>query len=907
MRNPTARSARSAVAVLLGLLVAEANVLAAPGDLDTTFSGDGKVTTAIGAGTDAGRAVAVDPDGRIIVAGYASVTGANQFAIVRYAEDGSLDPSFGSGGIVTTPIGVSASAYAIALLADGRIVVAGSTGSYGTADFALARYADDGTLDDTFGGSGIVTTTISSGNDVIHGLAIQGDGKIVAVGEAHGAADQDFAVARYDDDGSLDDTFGGGDGIVLTPVDGDGSGSDVANAVVVDESSGKIIVAGYGSAAFSFSEMVLVRYDDDGTPDPSFNGDGIATANLSTNPDGFYAVALDGDGKIVAAGIYAAPIGGPDFVVARFDDDGTPDATFDGDGFVLTSFVDMGSDIASGLVIQPDGKIVVGGRTGPTYNTPDFGVARYLPDGSLDSSFGASGLVTTDMGTTSDVGYAVAPAPGGKIVLAGTAGTFGSEDIAVARYELGPFDATPTPAVTATPTPSATPTATPTPVCGNGVLEAGEQCDDGNAGGCCSPTCAFAASTLVCRPAAGPCDAAEQCTGASATCPPDGALPDGDGDGVCDAIDDCPDDSNPDQLDSDHQGGGDACDPCPSDPTDACIAVSSAAAVIDAGGGTVTTPDGRVSVQILPGTLASATTISITGTTSSEYSVGTSGTRILAAKLEPENVTFDPPAIVTFTWPDADDDGKVDGTRVQEKSLKIWRNGVAMTPQCHSAAPPPADPDCNTQSPCCSRPDNFWKVTLSTFSEYVVAEEPCADAPLIGCHVQTEPGKGLLSTKDLADDVKDRAGWKWAKGAATDVAEFGDPLADGGDNYAFCLYDESHVAPVLLFWMKAPGGGLCGAKPCWKKTGTTGFKFHDKSGTPDGLVGLILKAGAAGKAKALVQGKGAGLSSRLEGLPPTTLPLPLRAQLQAENGACWEATYGVALKNEAGKFKAKGD
>jgi len=182
----------------------------------------------------------------------------------------------------------------------------------------------------------------------------------------------------------------------------------------------------------------------------------------------------------------------------------------------------------------------------------------------------------------------------------------------------------------------------------------------------------------------------------------------------------------------------------------------------------------------------------------------------------------------------------------------------------------------------------------------------CAPTPLPGCKAPVEPRKAhlLVANDPGSDDVRDAIRWLWRKGAATTSGELGDPLTQ--THYAFCLYDES-APQTLLFGARAPAGGLCETKPCWKAIGnppgTKGYKRNDPTLLPDGLRHLQLKPGAAGKAKITLKGKGTNLA----GLPTLPLTVPVRAQLQAGNGVCWEAVYSTFSRNDAKRFKARAD
>jgi cysteine-rich repeat protein len=170
-------------------------------------------------------------------------------------------------------------------------------------------------------------------------------------------------------------------------------------------------------------------------------------------------------------------------------------------------------------------------------------------------------------------------------------------------------------------------------------------------------------------------------------------------------------------------------------------------------------------------------------------------------------------------------------------------------------------------------------------------------APQSGCRAPAEPLKAQLVLKDPLDGSRDRLTWKWIKGQATSVADFGDPLAV--DDYALCIYGGQ---PGLPLRAQVPAGGTCAGKPCWREAGASGFKYREKAGTGRGLQRILLKAGEAGKAKVLVKGRGESLPD-----PPLPFTLPITVQLRSTNGQCWEAEYfeAGASRNEPGSFKGK--
>jgi uncharacterized delta-60 repeat protein len=391
----------------------------AGGGLDPSFGGDGRVTTAFTHGGFA-NAVAVQGDGRIVVAGCAGgEDSSGDIAVARYLPDGTLDPTFGDDGTVVTSIGTGfEEATAVALDDQGRIVV---TGHDDEARFAVVRYLPDGTLDPAFGGDGIVTTGFTSGTDIAHGIVIQPDGRIVVAGQA-GTREPRFAVARYRPDGTLDPAFGGGDGKALTRMGIWG----VARAVAL-QSDGKIVLA--GSQGFA-----LVRYQRDGTLDRTFGGgDGKVMARLEAGLGMAFAhaLAIRPDGKIVVGGFDAGEFR---LAIARYRPDGRLDRTFGGDGWTFTS-VARGTELANGLVLRPNGKtVVVGDISGHEYGddvVPRMLVLRYTASGGLDRTFGTDGRVVTRFpGGVSAHGSA--RLPDGRIVVVGAAGP--SPEFAVACY-----------------------------------------------------------------------------------------------------------------------------------------------------------------------------------------------------------------------------------------------------------------------------------------------------------------------------------------------------------------------------------------------------------------------------------------------------------------------------------------
>lgn len=377
-------------------------VHAAPGNLDPTFGGDGKVLTDFTKGRDGARDVAIQANGKIVVVGRASTRrGFGRFALARYRANGHLDPAFGGDGVVTTNFAKKEdAAAAVAIQADGKIVAVGFADVTARVEvFAVARYDRDGTLDTTFGDKGTVTAGFTpEGYDAASDVAIQADGKIVVVGTTWDL--REFALARFDPDGTLDTTLDG-DGKVTTSVS---VGDDSAEAVAI-QPDGKIVVAGDSWTETGWDGIDVVRYEPDGSIDTAFGTGGVATVEFTDGSpgggDGAGGVAIQSDGKIVVAGDaglcceYTSSFG-----VARFNDDGTLDTTFSGNGEVVTNFT-KNDDSAGDVAIQADGKIVAVGVAGYQWGKiATFALVRYDTDGTLDRTFGNRGKLRTPFRAT---------------------------------------------------------------------------------------------------------------------------------------------------------------------------------------------------------------------------------------------------------------------------------------------------------------------------------------------------------------------------------------------------------------------------------------------------------------------------------------------------------------------------
>ena len=429
------RAALPLVSAFALMVSAAPAAMSAPGDLDPTFGRDGIVLTDLTRFEDDGFAIALQPDGKIVVAGTQGLGGPNaRVAVVRYATDGSLDPSFGGGdgkaSIDFTPR--EDFAYAVRIQADGKIVVAGPAAYFGhNSKFGLARLTPDGSPDPTFGGDGTVVTDLTPSSDVANGMALQADGKILLVGGVSAGADNGkIGVLRYRSDGSLDPLFSGDGKVFIDPT----SSFDDGLAIGV-EPDGQIVVAGGAGFDGPNERFVLIALTPDGSLDPTFGGDGMVFTDVTSKADAPFALAIQGDGRIVVAGGAALGPRDPKFAVVRYERDGSLDATFGGDGVVVTNPTPH-DDGAYSVAIAPDGKIVAAGLAGNNGRAPRIGVVRYLVDGTRDTTFGEDGIVTTDVSPQFDSAWGVAVQPDGSVVSSGTAGAGGDHPaFAVLRYQ----------------------------------------------------------------------------------------------------------------------------------------------------------------------------------------------------------------------------------------------------------------------------------------------------------------------------------------------------------------------------------------------------------------------------------------------------------------------------------------
>lgn len=353
------------------------------GTPDVSFNGTGMVVTAVGDGDDLASSIALQNDGRIVVAGTAWNGNDNDFAVVRYTSTGALDTSFNSTGKVVTDFGsqVSESANGVVVSSNGRIVVVGTSEAGGTN---LACYTGSGALDSSFNSTGLVTT--SNGMNV-KAVALQADGKIVVTGVTYNGSDNDFTLMRYTDAGDLDTTFGG-TGSVDTNF-GVNSYDDPGGLVI--QGDGKIVVAGRSSSAGA-ATFALARYDSLGALDVTFGNGGKVNQSFGSYEQGANAVALQDDGKILAAGL-AGVSGSEGFAVARY--------LGDGPGMAVNQV--LGGNVFDGLTTADIGGGLPGAVVSQTFTLKNSGLADL-------SGFGLS-ITGADAGSFTAATVPAAPAP----------------------------------------------------------------------------------------------------------------------------------------------------------------------------------------------------------------------------------------------------------------------------------------------------------------------------------------------------------------------------------------------------------------------------------------------------------------------------------------------------------------
>jgi uncharacterized delta-60 repeat protein len=383
---------------------------APPGDLDPSFGRDGFVVVDVDSSLDGGHGMAIQPDGKIVLVGYATKGVTSAYTLLRVDQDGHLDLAFGRMGLATLYVR-NGGGNGVGLQPDGKIVVVGGAVVAGWTYQGLARFMPDGRVDRSFGDEGIVVNTAGPPG---YELAIQADGKILTVAPR--------MLARYEPDGSLDPSFGAGGIVVPVP--------DADDLALLDD--GTILVVGTDVSPEE-TAVVVARYTATGELDQTF-GDGGEVRTPVGEYCHMQALAVQADGRIVVAG--GVGLSQPNlehYLLVRYLEDGTLDSGFGRKGMVITHV--RGDHYARDIAIQADGRIIVVGTSG-TFPRSELTVARYMADGRLDAEFGDNGLVITGgrLFHQPQAGpHAVALQQDGKIVVAGTV-IRESYDLALLRY-----------------------------------------------------------------------------------------------------------------------------------------------------------------------------------------------------------------------------------------------------------------------------------------------------------------------------------------------------------------------------------------------------------------------------------------------------------------------------------------
>jgi uncharacterized delta-60 repeat protein len=396
--------------VYAALVGASTLSVAQAGHLDTTFASAGIFTFQLSTNNGSNcvaNVVALQSDGKIVAAGQLG----NNSGLIRLKPDGALDATFGNGGVVVVNkfgSDIDQVIVGMAIQPDGKIVAA-ATGIPGGGQ--VGRFNMDGTLDTTFGTNGIATVPLNAAL-----LAFQSDGKIIVTGGQLGSA----LMARLNSNGQLDTTFGSGG---VAPLVSFGS------SAIALQSDGKIVI---GSGASFGATGALARYNTDGSLDKGFGISGQAASVAAPA-----AIAVQSDGKILAAGADTSKVSAngnsTGFGLVRFNPDGSIDKAFGTRGGAITGFPNTTVTGAFAVTLQPNGDIVAAGQAGNNNPlTASFSLARYVGSGKLDSTFGKGGRVTTSFGGNADAFIrSIVLQSDGKIVVAGTNGETSME---VARY-----------------------------------------------------------------------------------------------------------------------------------------------------------------------------------------------------------------------------------------------------------------------------------------------------------------------------------------------------------------------------------------------------------------------------------------------------------------------------------------
>lgn len=415
---------------LLALMAIFTFAQAQTGMLDPTFGTGGIVTTSLLTGYNRAEAIAVQTDGKIIVTGNVGLTSNYDVGVARYNVDGSLDNTFGLGGMAIIEVSIFKDfALGIAIQTDGKILITGYTYNNIRSTTILIRLLPNGDLDSSFATGGILNATFGGTFSIMEAIVLQPDGKIL-LGGVH---EDRFAIIRVNTNGTLDNTFGT-DGLAKANVGV--SLCEIRDIVL--QKDGKIVGAGFGFNDFNQFGFAVARFNENGSLDTEFADLGTKLFNIGGGNDFILGVGLQSNDKIILGG-HTWLANNPlqhDLAVIRLNADGSIDQTFGNNGSTTTNIV-FGSSYATGVVIQPDDKIIMSSNiTAQDINHYDIGILRYSPEGALDLTFGTNGITVTDVAVNDDYANAVVLQPDGKIITGGYTYNFDdTSEFLIVRYD----------------------------------------------------------------------------------------------------------------------------------------------------------------------------------------------------------------------------------------------------------------------------------------------------------------------------------------------------------------------------------------------------------------------------------------------------------------------------------------
>lgn len=410
------------------LFVGVMPVLAQPGSPDLNFDGNGRTWVDMGATSEGATAVMALPDGKVLISGMVQVSDI-KFGLTRLNPDGSVDNTFGFGGKVITDVGsANAFCYKGGLTPDGKILQVGYGQVGPEVKMILVRYLENGALDNTFGNGGIATIGMAGLQMAALGYTFQPDRKMVLTG-IYDDGFTWFLLMRVNDDGSLDTSFDGDGYKTFAAGIVDNAGWDVAV-----QPDGKIVMVGDCELPGGEEYCVVSRCMSDGQDDTDFGNSGTTLIDYGSQLNHGRAVQLQADGKIIVGG-YANTGGDDFFTIARLLDDGTLDLTYGTNGKSFCTFSGGNAQVRD-LTMQADGKVILAGIASNGTDS-DMAMVRYKTDGNLDADFGAVGRVLTDFGFGSDQAVGCAMTSDQLILLAGNSSNGTENDFAVARYISG--------------------------------------------------------------------------------------------------------------------------------------------------------------------------------------------------------------------------------------------------------------------------------------------------------------------------------------------------------------------------------------------------------------------------------------------------------------------------------------